>query len=621
MGCWADDVQEERGGLMYDFEAAVNGPRQDDLMLIAGENLTAKRFQVVTIENEQVFLLDNTSPADDLDLGILQNAPRAGETAIVRVATGALSFIRVGDDPLAVGDWTICGNSGQSPASQGLARVADGSGVENRVGVCVKAAASGALGVVLMRPTFNPGPVTETDPVVAAINGIVKVHAGVIQAAIAGTDFAQGLHATQHQNGGGDEVAVAIAAANAIPKAGAGSKLDIGWIPTGSTGSTVPFGNDSRLSDARIPTAHATSHKSGGSDAVKLDELSAPTDVATLNASTSAHGLHPKLDNVATHFMDGTGSQRALTDADIPDSITVALAAAVTTNANLTGPITSVGNATAIAAKAVTPAKMDDVATASVFYRKTAGTGAPEVQALATLKTDLGLTGTNSGDQTETDPVVKAINGLVKSNGSTIAAAVAGTDYVAPASAETLTNKTIDAEGAGNVITYPVKTWYPAGAASGAVRPMWSTPASTAATIASAGTNIPRATAQYPDNATAYAFFEIALPSDWVGAIDISILWYAATTAGDVVWQVATAGAGDNTDFDPTFNTAQNIITTSKSVANRINTSSLTGLTLTGLVAGGLAWIKILRDPAHASDTLGATANIIGAMVTLRRAM
>jgi len=48
---------------------------------------------------------------------------------------------------------------------------------------------------------------------------------------------------------------------------------------------------------------------------------------------------------------------------------------------------------------AVTLAKQADMATASVVYRKTAGAGAPEVQTLATLKTDLGLTGTNSGDQ------------------------------------------------------------------------------------------------------------------------------------------------------------------------------------------------------------------------------
>lgn len=69
------------------------------------------------------------------------------------------------------------------------------------------------------------------------------------------------------------------------------------------------------------------------------------------------------------------------------------------TNATHTGDVTG-ATALTIAAKAVTLAKMDDVATASVFYRKTAGTGAPEVQTLATLKTDLGLSNTNSGDQT-----------------------------------------------------------------------------------------------------------------------------------------------------------------------------------------------------------------------------
>ena len=53
-----------------------------------------------------------------------------------------------------------------------------------------------------------------------------------------------------------------------------------------------------------------------------------------------------------------------------------------------------------IKAAAVTLAKMAAVATGTIFYRKTAGTGDPEVQTLATLKTDLGLTGTNSGDET-----------------------------------------------------------------------------------------------------------------------------------------------------------------------------------------------------------------------------
>lgn len=69
----------------------------------------------------------------------------------------------------------------------------------------------------------------------------------------------------------------------------------------------------------------------------------------------------------------------------------------------LTGNVTGSGTgsfAATIANSAVTLAKMADMATSSLIYRKTAGTGVPEVNTLATLKTDLGLTGTNSGDQT-----------------------------------------------------------------------------------------------------------------------------------------------------------------------------------------------------------------------------
>ena len=60
------------------------------------------------------------------------------------------------------------------------------------------------------------------------------------------------------------------------------------------------------------------------------------------------------------------------------------------------------GGAGTIANGAVTLAKQANMATASLVYRKTAGSGAPEVNTLATLKADLGLTGTNSGDQTIT---------------------------------------------------------------------------------------------------------------------------------------------------------------------------------------------------------------------------
>ena len=57
--------------------------------------------------------------------------------------------------------------------------------------------------------------------------------------------------------------------------------------------------------------AHATTHKSGGSDPIKLDELAAPTDITTLNATTALHGLLPKLGGGTTNFLRADGTWAA----------------------------------------------------------------------------------------------------------------------------------------------------------------------------------------------------------------------------------------------------------------------------------------------------------------------
>jgi len=48
--------------------------------------------------------------------------------------------------------------------------------------------------------------------------------------------------------------------------------------------------------------------------------------------------------------------------------------------------------------QAITLAKMADMATGSLIYRTTSGSGVPEVNSLATLKSDLELEGSNTGD-------------------------------------------------------------------------------------------------------------------------------------------------------------------------------------------------------------------------------
>lgn len=72
-------------------------------------------------------------------------------------------------------------------------------------------------------------------------------------------------------------------------------KFQLSSITTGTTRTlTVPDASGTIMLVGDAPTAHKTSHQSGGSDAIKLDDLAAPDDNTDLNASTTAHGLAPK---------------------------------------------------------------------------------------------------------------------------------------------------------------------------------------------------------------------------------------------------------------------------------------------------------------------------------------
>lgn len=120
-----------------------------------------------------------------------------------------------------------------------------------------------------------------------------------------------------------------------------------------------------------------------------LTAANAAAQTALLDVFTSLlDGLAPASGGGTTNFLRADGTWAAVAGAGVSDGdkgdITVSSSGATWTIDN----------------GVVSLAKLADMATDSVYYRKTAGTGAPEVQSLATLKTDLGLTGTNSGDQT-----------------------------------------------------------------------------------------------------------------------------------------------------------------------------------------------------------------------------
>jgi len=101
-------------------------------------------------------------------------------------------------------------------------------------------------------------------------------------------------HTASHKHGGSDEIATATPAANAIPKANGSGKLDA-WITLGTTSAaglvqlasdggttsgTVVQATDSRLTNARTPSTHASTHASAGSD---------PITPAAIGAAAASH--------------------------------------------------------------------------------------------------------------------------------------------------------------------------------------------------------------------------------------------------------------------------------------------------------------------------------------------
>jgi hypothetical protein len=113
-------------------------------------------------------------------------------------------------------------------------------------------------------------------------------------------------HASSHASGGSDAVSLLKAQVSDLGTIGTAAALNVASSGNAASGEVVK-GSDTRLSDSRTPTSHAASHKSGGSDALKIDELAAGTDVTTLNATTSAHGLLLKLSGTSTQFLNGSG--------------------------------------------------------------------------------------------------------------------------------------------------------------------------------------------------------------------------------------------------------------------------------------------------------------------------
>lgn len=113
-----------------------------------------------------------------------------------------------------------------------------------------------------------------------------------------------------------------------------------------------------------------------------------------------------------------------------------------------------------------------------------------------------------------------------------------------------------------------------------------------------------------------YVQFQIGMPKSWnQGTVSAEFIWTASagTTGQGVVWGLQAVAVSDNDALDVAFGSAQTA-TDNYQGANINHRSAETGaITVAGSPAvGDLVMFQLYRDPANGSDTLAATATLLG---------
>lgn len=193
--------------------------------------------------------------------------------------------------------------------------------------------------------------------------------------------------------------------------------------------------------------------------------------------------------------------------------------------------------------------------------------------------------------------------------------------------AQTLTNKTYNVEGTGNLFTTADIWFIPAAGVNGTTAgPVFNLEtASPAVANYATGTNNIVGTLDFADTTQLKAQFMRALPASWTGNVDARLQWFATPVSGSVVWYlqsgcIADGSAATGVTLNATA-AAGTSVDPAKGTGNQLNVATMQNVPMTSCSAGDSAFFQLSRAPNAASDTMAGTARLLWLELTVRRAL